>query len=211
MFDLRVFWVALCVSALFAPHSFGQETQDTADTAPVETSTGNGAQVLSERFEDWVHRCVVPEKTTGAEVQPVCELFQSVQIEQDGVFSEILNVSVSKANDKAGKVDWAVLVLAPADVHLPSDFGLSMGSRPPILTRYRNCNQLGCWVVIPADRAVLSGLKKATEGAGHFRLLNGQVVKIVFSLKGFTRAFNALASGQLPAPETKAKPEAAAQ
>ncbi len=151
-------------------------------------------EIWLEKFQDWTYRCVSSAQTA----KPACELSQSVQIEQDGQFIEVLNFALSPAEDKAGNVAWALIVLTPQDVHLPSDFGLSFGGGNPILTRYRNCNQLGCWVVIPANDQVLSGLKRALDGAGHMRLLDGQVVKVVFSLRGFTAGFNALAKGELP-------------
>ncbi|NKC14518.1 MAG: hypothetical protein GKR94_20750 [Gammaproteobacteria bacterium] len=67
----------------------------------------------------------------------------------------------------------------------------------PFPTRFRHCNAQGCQVVIPADHSLLTNLKRANNGAGLFRLLNGKVIRVEFSLKGFTKAFNALASGDL--------------
>lgn len=163
-----------------------------SDTAP---------QVLEQRFEDWTYRCV-PAPTDEDASALACELSQAVQIEQDGTPLPILNMAISKAADKAGKVDWALVVLTPLDVHLPSDFGLSFGSRKPVLSRYRNCNTLGCWVVVPASSQVVQGMKRALEGGAHFRLLDGQTVKIVYSLRGFTKGFEALRSGEPPAPQT---------
>ncbi len=70
--------------------------------------------------------------------------------------------------------------------------------KKPFLTRFRNCNAQGCQVVIPADNSLLRSLKRANNGAGLFRLLNSKVVRVEFSLKGFTKAFHALASGNPP-------------
>ena len=155
-------------------------------------------QVLEQRFEDWTYRCV-PTPTEEDASALACELSQAVQIEQDGQPLPILNMAISKAADKVGKVDWALVVLTPLDVHLPSDFGLSFGSRKPVLSRYRNCNALGCWVVVPASSQIVQSMKRALEGGAHFRLLDGQTVKIIYSLRGFTKGFEALRSGEPPA------------
>jgi hypothetical protein len=42
-------------------------------------------------------------------------------------------------------------------------------------------------------------MKQASNGATFFRLLSGQAVKVSFSLKGFTKAFDALSAGTVPA------------
>ncbi|MDX8354529.1 invasion associated locus B family protein [Cognatiyoonia sp. IB215182] len=159
------------------------------------TASGESTTVVAEQFEDWQHRCIShkrPDQTAA------CELSQSVQVDQDGRSVEVLNIALSRADDAAGSVGWALVVLTPRDVHLPSDFGLKLGNTAPFLTRYRNCNEAGCWVVVPADEAVLSAMKRGIEGAANFRLLNGQVVSVVFSLRGFTAGFEALAAGQIP-------------
>src|SRR5690606_1430599 len=97
------------------------------------------------------------------------------------------NLTFLRANDQANKVDWALVVLTPLDVHLVSDFGLRIGASKTILARYRNCNHQGCWVVAPIDQAGLDSLKKSAEAVGAFQLMNGQNVNISFSLVGFTK------------------------
>lgn len=157
----------------------------------------NPPAVLEAQFDDWTYRCVSAPSEEDAAAQS-CELSQAILIEQDGEQLPLLNMAISKAADKAGKVDWALVILTPLDVHLPSDFGLSFGSRKPVLSRYRNCNAMGCWVVLPATSAVVRGMQRAIEGGAHFRLLNGQTVKVVYSLAGFTKGFAVLQSGAVP-------------
>ena len=179
-----------------------KSTQPTKDEAVKD-------QILQQRFKDWNYRCVVSKEGNGASGKPAfkqnCEISQSVEIEQEGKRVVVLNLAVSRAQDKAKKVNWALVALAPLDIHLPSDFGLVIGKRKPLLTKYRNCNHLGCWAVIAANNSVINGLKKAHEGAGLFRLLNGKVVRVVFSLKGFTKAFGALEKNVLPKVEVSQK------
>lgn len=150
----------------------------------------------AQRFDDWALRCLMPTKVDG---KPACEIAQPLSIQHDGTAVEVLNLAVSRASDKSGKADWALVILTPLDVHLASDFGFAAGAAKPLLLRYRNCNQLGCFVIVPLDQSRLSQMKKAADGTAYFRVLSGQVVKASFSLKGFTKAFDALASGTIPA------------
>lgn len=149
-------------------------------------------QPVSEQFGDWLLKCV------GAESGNPCELVQPLMVEHDGQPVELLTLAVSKAADRSGKADWALVVLTPLDVDLPSDFGLQAGQGKPALFRYRNCNHLGCFAVIPLDKGWISQMQKASDGTAYFRLLNGRAVKVSFSLAGFTKGFEALASGKMP-------------
>lgn len=176
-------------------------------------STPAAPRLLAQRFDDWVWRCVVPGDASAA---TSCEVAQSVTVNQDGRAIDILNLAISRANDKAGKVSWAMVALTPLDVFLPDGFGLTVGDDTataakggnkkdntpamPTPTPYRNCNQLGCFVIIPLDDPTVIRLRTSQEGAGFFRLLNGKTVKVVFSLKGFDKAFASLASKALPPP-----------
>ena len=191
--------VASSVTALLSltiPAGHAQEAAPLSDTAK-QPST----EVRTERFDDWTLRCVVAATTDDkAPEKPACEIAQPLMVDQGGKPVEVLNLAVSHASDKAGKATWALVVLTPLDVHLASDFGFGAGSAKPSLVRYRNCNHAGCFVIIPLDNNRIGQLKQASDGATFFRLLNGQTVKVSFSLKGFTKAFDALSAGTVPAP-----------
>ena len=186
-----------------APSSAGPATA--AQPRAVATQASSAPRLLAQRFDDWIWRCSV-----SASTNPSCEIAQSVRVNQDGKAVDILNLAVSRANDKAGKVEWALIALTPMDVHLPSEFALTVGSEKsklkPIMSHYRNCNQMGCFVVTPLDAATISSFKQAQEGAGFFRLLNGKTIKVVFSLKGFDKAIDSLASKALPSAAASSAP-----
>ncbi|MBO0131601.1 invasion associated locus B family protein [Agrobacterium burrii] len=168
-------------------------------TTKGQTDIRAPSDVRVEHFDDWTLRCVAPPATNGKPAtSPACEIAQQLMVSQNGKPLEVLNLAVSRANDKAGKADWALVVLTPLDVHLASDFGFAAGTAKPSLLKYRNCNHLGCFVIVPLDRDRLAQMKKAADGTAYFRLLNSQTVKASFSLKGFTKAFDALASGAVP-------------
>jgi invasion protein IalB len=154
--------------------------------------SGVASQPVSGQFGDWLLKCVKPGQDHA------CELVQPLMVEHEGQPVELLTLAVSKAADKSGKADWALVVLTPLDVDLPSDFGLQAGQGKPALFRYRNCNHLGCFAVVPLDKGMISQMQKAADGTAYFRLLNGRAVKVTFSLSGFTKGFEALASGKVP-------------
>jgi invasion protein IalB len=186
----------------------GQVEETRAQSVAAERAS---ADMRFQRFDDWVLRCVMPVKSgDGTPGRPACEIAQPLTVEQDGRHVEVLNLAVSRASDIAGKADWALVALAPLDVQLASDFGFSAGPGEPSLVRYRNCNRMGCFVIVPLDPGRIAEMKRAAEGAAFFRLLNGQTIKVTFSLKGFTRAFDALASGTLPAETQGDNPSPAA-
>jgi len=197
LFGSRRLILAGCVVVLMCP------TIGNAQTPPPANPAAAAPKLLAQKFDDWTWRCVAP---AGGAAPTGCEVAQAVKVNQEGKTVEVLNLAVSKATDKAGKVEYALVALTPLDVHLPSQFGLLIGDdkakgkdkQKPILTQYRNCNQMGCFVVMPIDAATVSKFKQAQEGAGFFRLINGKTVKVVFSLKGFDKAIDALASKELP-------------
>ncbi|MEO9299438.1 invasion associated locus B family protein [Devosia alba] len=189
--------LAFMLSSLWL--SAGALAQEASDHSDVP-------KLAEEGFGDWLYRCAQPSPVEATAQQPVCEISQSVMIKPPGrdtggpatELIEILNLTFLRANDLANKVEWALAVLTPLDVHLISDFGLRIGTNKTILARYRNCNHQGCWVIVPIDKEGLESLKRSAEGVGAFRLITGQDVNVSFSLIGFTKAYNALVAGSPP-------------
>jgi invasion protein IalB len=179
------FMVALTFCIIYAQNSFAASPSDRE----------SGVQV----FQDWSLRCIDLPSTVNTQQSQnahiACEAGQTVTINQDGKKIEILKLAISPAKDKARKSDWALVALFPLDILLNSDFGVNVGKEKPTLYRFRNCNHLGCFGVVPLDRAGLARFNKSSEGAVYFRLLTGKAVKVVFSLKGFGQAFEALQAG----------------
>ncbi len=153
-------------------------------------------QVSVEQFQDWTWRCLVPEKDGDAKRSGGCEIRQTLQSKEGEQNLTLLRLAVSKASDKAGKVDWALVVVTPLNVALAADIGLSAGPTEPETIRYRNCTHEGCYAIFPLNEKRLQKMKSAQNGAIFFRVLNGQAIKVPFSLMGFTKAFNVLQSGR---------------
>ena len=155
----------------------------------------NAPELVPQRFEDWTLRCARQASAAAA-----CELSQSVKISRDGKLMEVISLAVSRAKDKADKINWALVAVTPLDVHLPSKFGISVGKAAVTTAPYRNCNRFGCWAVVPLDAELIERFQAQNGAAALFRTLDGKTVRIVFSLKGFTKSFRALSSGKQPAP-----------
>lgn len=200
----RLAKLALCLLTFLCAVPLAHAQADLSDTTIGDVSGASGerqdAEIRSRRHGDWTYRCLVSSRRSEDAPEPECEISQSVQVEQGGALFELFNVALTHVSDESGKVEWALAVLVPfgLDIHLPSDFGLAVGSENPLSARFRNCDAEGCWVVVPVDDSLLANLKLANNGAGLFRLLSGKAVKVEFSLAGFAEAFNALASGNLP-------------
>lgn len=170
------------------------------------TSGPGEAALTSAVFDDWTLKCVVsataptPTPTPTKRPEQLCEIFQSVAVEDQGQPVEIVNLAVSPLPKARGKARYTLVALVPLDVHLPSDFRLSAGGTELALARYRNCDKRGCFVFVPLSDKAIKRLKRAMDGGAHFTDLAGRSIKVVFSLKGFTKAFESLASGVVPAP-----------
>lgn len=164
----------------------------------------DGPQTSSQQFGDWVQFCVSSTQNGAEGPTSACEIRQTLTIKNDGKVEPILKLALSKASDKAGKVNWALVVVTPLNVALPADLGLSISGSKPETVRYRNCTHDGCFAIYPVDNALLERMKKGVEGDVFFRVLSGQAMKVPFSLNGFTKAFEALQSANLSSSEKTA-------
>lgn len=188
-------WAQLAFSCLMflslVQSGYGQESPSPARP---------DATLQSHSYGDWTHRCLVFVEQDREKKEKKCDIFQSVHANYEGAPIELFTVSLVRASDRVGKVNWGLVVVMPLglDIHLPSDFGFVVGKGKPFLTRFRNCSAQGCRVVIPVDGALLKRLRRASGAAGLFRLVSGKVVRVNFSLKGFSKAFSALDAGRVP-------------
>jgi invasion protein IalB len=162
-----------------------------------ESTVPTGGEIASQAFDDWALLCAEETDAAGKAVRH-CEISQAVAVEDQGRAVEILRLAVSRSG-KGAKAAFTLVALAPLDVHLPSQFGLFAGDTKLALASYRNCNPNGCFVLISLSKQDIKRLKKARQGAALFRDLGGRPIKLSFSLKGFTRAFDSLAADVTPA------------
>lgn len=174
------------------------------DAQPTAQTNGGDA---TPKANVWSLHCVNVAPQAGADAsQPsptsvACEASQTISARQGDQDVEILKLAISSIGEEGGKSLWGLVTMLPLDVLLTSDFGLGADKVQPGLHRYRNCNHLGCFAVVPLTGKLVSGLSRSKQGTAYFRLINGKVVKVVFPLEGFAEAFKKLASGKdLPSP-----------
>ena len=132
-----------------------------------------------QRFDAWRVNC--PGSTPDG-----CRVWQRVQVVHDGIAQDVMAVSIAPADD-----GLALLVQLPLDVYLPADFGLRIDGQNERRIRYRNCNEAGCWVVLPVDQSLISQLRRGITAEAALALVEGETVHISFSLRGFTAALSA--------------------
>jgi invasion protein IalB len=145
--------------------------------APHKLSAQDASAVQS--FEDWRVSC--PQAVADS-----CRVWQRVQVQHDGLAQDVMAVSIAPADE-----GLALLVQLPLDVYLPADFGLRIDGQNERRIRYRNCNEAGCWVILPADQALIGQLRRGISAEAALALVEGETVRISFSLRGFTAALNA--------------------
>ena len=142
-----------------------------------QESTAQDSDLQS--FESWRVSC--PGSTSDS-----CRVWQRVQVVHAGIAQDVMAVSIAPADN-----GLALLVQLPLDVYLPADFGLRIDGRNERRIRYRNCNEAGCWVVLSVDQSLISELRRGITAEAALALVEGETVRISFSLRGFTAAFNA--------------------
>jgi len=145
----------------------------------------------SEVYDEWTYKCTSIDDDASNQI---CEISQIVLVEDEDRAVEVLRLAVSRGPD-AKRRGYQLVALTSLGVHLPSDFGLMAGKARLSLSRYRNCNQRGCFAIVPLSDDAIKRLKRANEGAAYFRDLAGTAIKVTFPLQGFTKAFDRLSAG----------------
>ncbi len=130
-------------------------------------------------FDDWRVSC--PQNSADS-----CRVWQRVQVQHGDVAQDVMAVSLAPAD-----TGLALLIQVPLDVYLPADFGLRVDGANERRVRYRNCNETGCWVLIEADAPLLNQFRRGITAEAALSLIEGETVRISFSLRGFTAALAA--------------------
>lgn len=132
-----------------------------------------------QTFDAWRVSC-------AQDVADTCRVWQRVQVEHADGLQDVMAVSVAPAD-----TGLAVLFQVPLDVFLPADFGFRIDGQNERRVRYRNCNAAGCWVVIGNDAALMGQMRRGITAEAALSLIEGETVRISFSLRGFTAAMQA--------------------
>lgn len=136
-------------------------------------------------FQDWRVTCSV-------DALEDCRVWQRVQVQQSDELHDVMAVSLAPSDD-----GLVLIFQTPLDVYLPADFALRIDGQREQRMRFRHCNPAGCWVLIPADTGLLRALQRGQKAEAALSLVEGQTVRISFSLMGFTSALEAFEEARM--------------
>ncbi len=133
-----------------------------------------GAWTEGRLFRDWQlacreAACAVRTAVTGS----------------DG--SEVLRVAAT------GGQAPALTVTTPLPLFLPDGVHLVIGEDPERPVQWRTCGATGCEARLPLDPELLAAMQRERAGSVSFTLVDGQAVRLPFSLLGFSAALRARA------------------
>jgi invasion protein IalB len=149
-----------------------------AQDEPTEKDTS-----VVQRFADWALRCR-PE----AEGQPkTCRMVQSI-VTAEGK-RPVLQVVVGRFGAER---TLGAVIFVPIGVRLRPGLGLQIDGGKAQNFPFERCRPSSCQAEVVLDDALLKSLKSGLVGNLTFQDGSGRELKIAFSLKGFTAAFEAL-------------------
>lgn len=144
------------------------------------TVTYNNNMETVAGYQDW--RVACPPASTKAQN---CEMQEEV-VDKSG--ASVVRVAITSDKDKP-----TLGLTLPLGVALPPGAGLVLGTDKPYLMAYRTCNTVGCIAVLPLDDKMLTAIGAAKDGKVLVAGLDGKVVAIPLSFKGYadaTRAYH---------------------
>jgi invasion protein IalB len=138
----------------------------------------NGAETVTA-YQDW--RVACPPASAKAQN---CEMQEEVLDSKSGTAVARISITSEKNKPELG-------LNLPLGVALPPGAGLVLGSDPPHLMAYRTCNTGGCIAVLDLDNKLLTAIGAAKDGKVLVAGLDGKVVAIPISFKGYGDAVRA--------------------
>lgn len=140
----------------------------------------------AQQFSDWTARCNSGE----AQTQQSCVLEQIV-FSQDGE-RPMLRAAAGFLQESEGKPVPAVLITVPLMVALQEGLAVSVDKKGAFVAPYHHCNPEGCVAGLPLDEKVLTAFRKGSDATIRLIAVNGDVMDLNLSLRGFTAGYNAL-------------------
>ncbi len=136
-------------------------------------------KTTSEAYKDWLVACVEQEGVKR------CEMKQTLinQNQQTvAVFSAV----------KQGKNDTLMQIALPHLLDLTVPVKMTVDGKLIKNLPYKFCNQAACFVLMENDKQVTDAFKVGTAGEVEVQVMNGQQMKLGFSLSGFSAAMDNL-------------------
>ena len=138
-----------------------------------------------QKFQDWTVRCEADPANAAVKR---CYIVQAVVAGEQR--QRVMLLAVAYPPNQKEPLATAVLPLGTA---LRPGIRVAIDDGEPKRYPFSICLPDGCQAPIPLDATLLAAFKKGVAGSVAFRRPpDGRVVKVPFSLKGFTAAVNAL-------------------
>jgi invasion protein IalB len=80
------------------------------------------------------------------------------------------------------------VLVVPSGIMITPGAALTMDGGAETKLPFTACEPADCVAALPVDQAMVNQLRKATNGAVHFTLQNGQVQTVRFPMNGFAQA-----------------------
>jgi invasion protein IalB len=107
-----------------------------------------------------------------------CALTQDIM--QSGTGVTLIHLEYSKFDDAQ-----RLTIVVPHGVLVKPGLGFGIGKAPLRILKYLTCDQVGCVVLMPLDRATFTALQGGGEGRIVIVARNGQEAAFPYSLNGF--------------------------
>jgi invasion protein IalB len=135
-------------------------------------------------YQDWRVAC-----PPAIAKEQKCEMQEEVLDGKNN--SVVVRVGITTDKDKP-----ELGLTLPLGVALPPGVGLSLGTDKPRVFPFRTCNNVGCIAVLPLDAPTVTALNAAKDGKVLVAGLDGKVVAIPMSFKGYGDALRAYHSAE---------------
>lgn len=176
--------VSLAIAAaLLAAPALAQDAAAAQDQQQQQAPQANQPLKPSEvkEFGDWTVRCF-PVKTATP-----CEMLELRIAKKSG--QRVLGVTLAYMPQRDAHI---VQIAVPLGVSLANGLVVNTDTWKSPVIKFRRCDQGGCYVETALPNDVISAWGRATKAEADVVSADGKRFNLVFSLKGFNDAHNAL-------------------
>lgn len=144
-----------------------------------------GSTYVKESFDDWQLQCV----RSGLEADP-CQLYQLMKDDQGNSVAEISLFNLPAGSEAVAGAS----IVTPLETLLTAQVTMRIDSAAAKRYPFTLCASMGCVARIGFTEAELNSLRRGNQGSFVIvpAMLPDQQVQIAMSLKGFTKAYEAV-------------------
>jgi len=155
-----------------------------------------GIKVLQSK---WVKVC--GPKAPGQMCMTTIDAFMNIE----GI-KKPLWLATAAVREIADTKTKTILFRVPLQVRLNEGMLIRIDEGNVSRVEYQFCQDVGCWVVIPANEQLISNFTKGKKAFLQFSDMRGKTHQVEITLAGFTKAYKGKPSKLLPNPSTVQAP-----